>query len=111
MRRLMREHGLKEPLLEDLGGFFAVTFYGPGDRILNLIPEEGITDLRALGLNEQQIEALRLMVNEGQTMTARQYVQLFNVNRRTVQRDLGELVAKSQAKRIGQGAAIAYQGT
>jgi len=44
--------------------FFAVTFYGPGDRILDLIPEEGVTDLRALGLNERQIEALRLMVNE-----------------------------------------------
>jgi predicted HTH transcriptional regulator len=64
MRRLMREHGLAEPHLEDLDDFFAVTFYGPGDDILDLIPEAGVTDLRALGLNERQIEALRLMVNE-----------------------------------------------
>ena len=39
MRRLMREHGLAEPHLEDLDDFSAVTFYGPGDRILDLIPE------------------------------------------------------------------------
>jgi len=38
MRRLMREHGLAEACLEDLGGFLAVTFYGPGERILDLIP-------------------------------------------------------------------------
>ncbi len=40
MRHAMREYGLAEPHLEDLGDFFAVTFYGPGDRILDLIPEE-----------------------------------------------------------------------
>jgi len=44
MRRLMREHGSAEPHLEDLGDFFAVTFHGPGDRIVDLIPEEGMTD-------------------------------------------------------------------
>lgn len=37
----MREHGLAEPVFEELGSFFAVTFYGPGERILDLIPEEG----------------------------------------------------------------------
>ena len=110
MRRDMRAHGLPEPRFEAGPGWFRVTFPGPGEHILDLIPEEGVTDLRALGLNERQIEALRLMVNEGQTMTASRYVQLFGVNRRTAQRDLGELVAKGQAKRIGQGAATAYQG-
>jgi hypothetical protein len=47
MRRLMREHRLTEPHLEDLGDFFAVTFYGPGERIVDLIPEEGVTDRSA----------------------------------------------------------------
>lgn len=69
MRRSMREHGLAAPHLEDLGDFFAVTFYGPGDRILDLIPEEGTTDLRGLGLNKRQIEALRIMTNEGKEFT------------------------------------------
>jgi len=110
MRRWMREHGLAEPVFEEIGHTFRVTFHGPGDRILDLIPEEGVTDLRALGLNERQVEALRLMVNEGQTMTASRYTQMFGVTRRTAQRDLGKLVQKGQAKRVGQGAATAYIG-
>jgi ATP-dependent DNA helicase RecG len=111
MRHDMRAHGLPEPRFEAGSGWFRVIFPGPGEHILDLIPEEGVTDLRALGLNERQIEALTLMINEGQAMTASRYVRLFGVNRRTAQRDLSELVAKGQAKRVGQGAAIAYQGT
>ena len=102
----MREHGLAEPHLEDLGDFFAVTFYGPG---LDLIPEEGVTDrsterasaersaeasrrsLRALGLHERQIEALRLMVNESKELSNTDYRQLFNVSRNTASRDLQAL--------------------
>ena len=101
MRRLMREHGLAEPHLEDLGDFFAVTFYGPGDRILDLIPEEGVTDLRALGLNERQIEALRLMVNEGQEFSNADYRQLFNVSQRTATRDLIGLVQTGWVRQVG----------
>jgi len=109
MRRAMQAHGLPAPRFEAGLGWFRVVFLGPGEHILDLIPEEGITDLRVLGLNERQIKALRLMVNEGRTMTASQYVQLFGVNRRTAQRDLTRLVARGQAKRIGQGVAIIYQ--
>jgi len=101
MRRLMREHGLAEPHLEDLSDFFAVTFYGPGDRILDLIPEEGVTDLRALGLNERQIEALRLMVNEGKELGNADYRQLFNVSQRTATRDLTGLVQTGWVHQIG----------
>ncbi len=105
MRRLMREHELAEPHLEDLDDFFGVTFYGPGDRILDLILEEGVTDrlaeplgfaqdrrsrrsLRALGLNERQIEALRLMVNEGQELSNAEYRRF--VNRRLPDYQIGE---------------------
>ena len=111
MRRDMRAHGLPEPRFEAGPGWFRAVFPGPGEHILDLIPEEGVTDLRALGLNERQIEALRLMVNEGQTMTAGKYAQLFGVDRRTAQRDLGKLVIKGQVRRIGQGASTAYQST
>ena len=111
MRRLMREHGLKEPLLEDLGSFFAVTFYGPGDRILDLIPEEGITDLRALGLNERQIEALRLMVNERQKLTNRQYREMFGITDRTALRDFTGLIAVGYAQRVGEGPSAYYIAT
>ncbi len=101
MRRLMREHGLAEPVFEDLGSFFAVTFYGPGERILDLIPEEGVVDLRELGLNERQIEALRLMVNEGREMTNALYQEMFGVSRNTASRDLARLVDTGWVRRLG----------
>jgi ATP-dependent DNA helicase RecG len=105
MRRLMREHVLAEPDLEDLDDFFAVTFYSPGDRILDLIPEEGVADLRTLGLNERQIEVLRLMVNEGEKLSNADYRQLFNVSKNTASRDLRALVETGWVKveRPGRG--------
>jgi ATP-dependent DNA helicase RecG len=108
MRRLMGEHGLAEPVFEDLGSFFAVTFYGPGERILDLIPEEGVVDLRELGLNERQIEALRLMVNEGHEMTNKEYREMFNVSNATAYTDLSHLVDSGYVEGIGKGRARRY---
>jgi len=99
MKRLMREHGLKEPVFEE--SFFKVSFYGPGERILDLIPRAGVVDLRELGLNERQIEALRLMVNEGREMTSTLYQEMFGVSRNTASRDLARLVDTGWVKRLG----------
>jgi ATP-dependent DNA helicase RecG len=109
MRRLMREHGLAEPRLEELGDFFAVTLYGPGDRILNLIPEEGVTDLHAPGLNDRQIEALRLMVNEGRGLSNTDYRQLFKVSKNTASRDLKAWVKTGWVKASGAGKGTHYR--
>ena len=109
MRRWMREHELPEPVFEEIGQTFRVTFHGPGDRILDLIPEEGVTDLRTLGLNERQIEALRLMVNEDRDMTNREYREMFSVGNQTAARELKGLVEKGQARRVGQGRATRYE--
>lgn len=108
MRRSMREYGLEEPLFEDLGDFFAVTFKGPGDRILELIPEEGTTDLRGFGLNERQIEALRVMTNEGKKFTNTSYRQRFKVSRNTASRDLRALVNTGWVKATGNGKGTRY---
>lgn len=109
MRRWMREHGLSEPVFEEVGQSFRVTFRGPGDAILDLIPEEGVTDLRDLGLNERQIEVLRLMVNEGQVVTNRWYRERFGVTKKTAADDLGGLVERRQAIRVGQGRSTRYR--
>jgi ATP-dependent DNA helicase RecG len=109
MRQDMQAHGLPQPRFEAGSGWFRVTFPGPGEHILDLIPEEGVTDLRALGLNERQIEALRLMVNEGRTLTNREYRQLFNVDDATAFRDLSKLVQVGQAKAVGGGRSRLYQ--
>jgi ATP-dependent DNA helicase RecG len=108
MRRQMREHGLPEPVFEEVGQTFRVTFYGPGDGILDLIPEEGVTNLQELGLNERQVEALRVMVNEDRPITNREYCELFDVSTATATRDLGELVDVGQVRRIGKGRSTRY---
>jgi len=108
MKRLMREHGLKEPIFGERGSFFKVTFCGPGDRILDLIPRAGVTDLRELGLNERQIEALRLMVNEGQELTNRDYREIFGVTYITAFRDLRQMVELNLVRAEGAGRGRKY---
>lgn len=108
MKRLMREHGLGEPVFEERGSFFKVTFYGPGERILDLVPRAGVTDLRELGLNERQIEALRLMVNEGIEFTNQTYREHFGVAKKTAVRDVEKLIEHGLIRRVGYGRATRY---
>lgn len=108
MRQLMRQHGLPEPAFQEIGQTFRVTFTGPGDRILDLIPEAGVTDLRSLGLNERQVQALALMVNEGQELTNREYREMFEVTGRTALRDLDSLVATGFVHQTGERRGARY---
>ena len=85
-----------------------MTFPGPGENILDLIPEEGVTDLRALGLNERQIEALALMVNEKRVMTNRSYRESFGIGNRGAANELQALVRKGLVKQIGSGRSVRY---
>ncbi|MEK7728672.1 MAG: ATP-binding protein [candidate division KSB1 bacterium] len=108
MKSLMSEHGLAEPKFEDLGDFFAVTFYGPGDRILELVPEAGVTDLQAMGLNERQAAALSKMINHGEAFTNMSYRELFHVSKNTATRDLQALLATDWVKTTGVGKGTSY---
>lgn len=104
MNKLMKEYGLSQPVLNQISNFFRVTFYGPGEKILDLvptIPKERQTDLKELGLNERQIEALRLMVNEDEKITIRKYANIFDVSDKTVKRDLKKLVETGFVVKVG----------
>jgi len=112
MRRLMREHGLSEPKFLEEGDFFVVKFYGPQDKILDLvpsIPEERQTDLRKLGLNERQIEALKLMINEEKTFSNREYRKSFNVSNQTFVRDMQILSKLGFVISEGIGRSLKYK--
>jgi len=109
MRQLMRQHGLPEPIFQEIGQTFRVTFAGPGDHILDLIPEAGVTDLRDLGLNERQVQALALMVNEGKELTNRQYREMFGVAKNTALRDLDGLVRTGWVRQVVKGRSSGYQ--
>ena len=67
-----------------------------------------MTDLRALGLNERQIDALRLMVNEGKELTNCWYRETFGITDRTALRDLNGLIAAGQTRRVGRGRNVRY---
>lgn len=111
MKKLMKEHGLRAPEFSEEGDFFVVKFYGPGSKILDLVPsilEERQTDLKKLGLNERQIEALRLMVNEKKILTNELYQAVNKVSRRTALRDLRGLVESGQVKTKGVGKGTKY---
>ncbi len=104
MKKLMKDHGLPEPEFLEEGDFFVVKFYGPKEKILDLVsgmPEGRKTDLKELGLNERQIEALRLMVNEKKTMGIIDYCKLFKVNEKTARRDFKKLIGFGFIKKIG----------
>jgi ATP-dependent DNA helicase RecG len=105
MKRLMKAHGLKEPELKPDSGYFTITFFGPGERILDLvdnIPKERQTDLRELGLNERQIQALSYIVNDKQKITVKKYLeQLPGISEKTAKRDIKILVEKGMIKKIG----------
>lgn len=72
-----------------------------GAIVLDLIPEKKGEDPREKGLNERQIEALRLMVNEGKSLTNKEYRQKFDISRQTATRDLTELEEKNYV--VGKG--------
>lgn len=108
MKNWMKSHGLKKPELQEKADHFLITFYGPGEHILDLIPEEGETDLKAIGLNERQVKALSLMVNEGKAFTNKSYRELFDVGNKTVTRDLFLLDEKGFIKKIGLGRNTRY---
>ena len=112
MKKLMEENGLAYPKFDEEGDFFVVKFYGPGDKILDLvpgIPEERQTDLKKLGLNERQIEALRKMVNEGSILTNRQYRELFKVTNKKAATDLALLVKAGMVQTMGKGRNVKYK--
>jgi ATP-dependent DNA helicase RecG len=112
MKNYMESHGLKLPEFSEPGDFFRVTFYGPQDKILDLvpsIPEERQTDLRKLGLNERQIEALRMMVNEGKRFSNKEYRETFGVSNQTFVRDMKFLMKLDFVISKGTGKAIRFK--
>lgn len=111
MKRFMKEHGLSAPQFSEEGDVFVVKFFGPGDKILDLvpsIPEERQTDLKKLGLNERQVEALRLMVNERIVFSNKMYRDRFKVSNQTFVRDMRLMTKIGQVKSIGKGRSLRY---
>jgi len=110
MKRWMKEHGLKKPIFSTNGGFFKVIFYGPGEKILGLVPDipkERTTDLTHL--NKRQMGCLEMIYNEGKVFTNKSYREMFNITDRTALRDLNQLIGESLVKRKGFKKTVKYR--
>jgi ATP-dependent DNA helicase RecG len=104
MRILMEEHGLSSPRFEKQGPIFKVTFVGPGERIVDLVADPTYrVDLRTLGLNERQIDAMRILRNDGRALSNAEYRTMFGVSDRTALRDLSAMMELGLVRRIGSG--------
>ena len=111
MKASMEKHGLTSPELSEEGDFFVVRFHGPEDKILDLvpsIPEHRQTDLKKLGLNDRQVEALRLMVNEKRIFSNKGYRDHFNVSNQTFVRDMKLMAKLGQVRSAGKGRSLKY---
>jgi len=98
---LCRRQGLPEPEFQHQQGGFLVTFAKDP-----YTPER----LRALGLNERQIQAV-LYVRERGSITNKEYQQLTGVSKRTASGELSELVGKGILIKTGgqRGRGTAYR--
>lgn len=101
MDELMLAHGLKKPEYEANQSFFVVSFYGPKEKIFDLVKPSNEMDLRELGLNDRQIKVLSYL-QEKRVLTAKNYKILFKVTRKTAVRDLNKLLELKLLMRKGK---------
>jgi ATP-dependent DNA helicase RecG len=104
MKHAMREYNLQQPLFEEPGPNFVVTFYGPDERFMR---ELGARPEWMVGLNERQIKAVEYLSEQGK-ITNREYRQMFDVSQKTAADDLSGLMEKQLVKRQGAGRSTIY---
>jgi ATP-dependent DNA helicase RecG len=97
MNRWMLEHGLETPKIDITENFFEIDFYGTGESPI----ERKEIDYSAYSLNERQIEALKFMERKGK-LTLKDFRNLFQgVSRKTLARDMSDLVTKKLVQKNG----------
>jgi len=92
MNTIMEKNGLEKPEFIEEEYLFKIIFRGhdPNSTEIFEIKNEGI-NLKDLGLNERQINALTLIINNNEFFSTKTYSELFDVSRRTTTRDLNKL--------------------
>jgi len=110
MKQLMKSHGLKAPLLLEESSNFVAKFYGPQDKILDLVPsvpEDRMTDLSHL--KKRQVEILELIYNDDIKISRKEYAEKYNIPIRTAQRELRQLLNENLIVQEGLGRAVKYK--
>ncbi|MDX5438729.1 MAG: putative DNA binding domain-containing protein [Pontibacter sp.] len=90
--------GLPEPDITTIGGGVSVTLFK------DIYAEE---QLKGMGLNERQVEALLLWKNDGRIQNSK-YKEKFSITDRTALRDLTDLVDKGLLSKEGEKKSTVY---
>lgn len=100
MRSLMNEWKLKLPVFDSSGGFFTVTFVGPGGDV-----SEG--RLLVLPNRQRQFVEERHQIEE--PFSSETYANRFQITQRTAQNDLENLLTASILQKEGKGKNTRYR--
>jgi len=112
MHDLMLNHGLKKPDFNYDSGYFNVTFYGPGEKILDIHPKEAtvvytIEPSKLALFNDRQKGILEYLL-EHRRIASEECTKCFNITRDTANRDFKKLIKEGLIKKRGRGRATYY---
>lgn len=112
MHDLMLNHGLEKPDFNYNSGYFTVTFYGPGEKILDIHPKEAnvvyaIEPAILTLLNDRQKGILRYLLEHGR-IASEECTKYFNITRDTANRDFKKLIKEGLIEKRGSGRATYY---
>lgn len=109
MKDKMDEEKLKEPVFEEVGEFFKVILWARSEEDINPdLYRSNVESLDKLGLNERQIKAYTLMVNEKKTFTIKNYLERFKISKPTALKDLNAMVELGLAIKSKKGRSNVY---
>jgi ATP-dependent DNA helicase RecG len=112
MHDLMLNHGLEKPDFNYDSGYFTVTFYGPGEKIIDIHPKE-ITVVYAIEpaklplLNDRQKGILKYLLEHGR-IASEECTKHFSITRDTANRDFKKLIKEGLIEKRGRGRATYY---
>lgn len=112
MHDMMLDHGLKPPDFNYDSGYFTVTFYGPGEKILEIHPKEAtiiyaIEPSKLASLNDRQKGILKYLLKHGR-IASEECTKYFNITRDTANRDFRKLIKEGLLEKRGIGRATYY---
>ena len=103
MRDLLVDYGLREPRFTIHGGYFEVTFFGyEGKPRVTKITESVFEEL-----NDRQKRILEILQSQ-KRITSAECVDIFDVSKPTVFRDLKQLIEYGIIDQIGKGPGTHY---
>jgi len=112
MHDKMLDHGLKPPDFNYNSGYFTVTFYSPGEKILEIHPKEAtiiyaIEPSKLTSLNDRQKGILKYLLEHGR-IASEECTKYFNITRDTANRDFKKLIKEDLIEKRGVGRATHY---